>query len=36
MEGFKAQTVGIEKEDDFGTVFLTFLRENKLFLGGNT
>ena len=36
MEGFKAQTVGIEKEDDLERFFLTFLRENKLLLGGNT
>ena len=36
MEGFKAQTVGIEKEDDLERFFWTFLRENKLLLGGNT
>ena len=36
MEGFKAQNIGIEKEDDLERFFLTFLRENKLLLGGNT
>ena len=36
MEDFKAQTVGIERRGRFGTVFWTFLRENKLLLGGNT
>ena len=36
MEGFKAQTVGIGEEDDLERFFLTFLRENKLLLGGNT
>ena len=36
MEGFKAKTVGIEKEDDWERFFLTFLRANKLLLGGNT
>ena len=36
MDGFKAQTVGIERRGDFGTIFWTFLEENKLLLGGNT
>ena len=36
MEGFKAQTVGIEEEDDLERFFFTFLREKKLLLGGNT
>ena len=35
MDGFKAQTVGIERRGDFG-FFWTFLEENKLLLGGNT
>ena len=36
MDGFKDQTGGIEKEDDLERFFWTFLRENKLLLGGNT
>ena len=36
MEDFKAQTIGIEGEDDLELFFWTFLRENKLLLGGNT
>ena len=36
MEGFKAQTVGIEEGTIWNSFFLTFLRENKLLLGGNT
>ena len=36
MGGFKAQTIGIEEEDDLEWFFWTFWRENKLLLGGNT
>ena len=36
MEDFKAQTIRIEGEDDLERFFWTFLRENKLLLGGSS